>query len=234
MKPTVLMISCEHAVNTIPPAFLSLFENQLSLLESPRAFDHGARRIAQFVATQLACDYTESTISRLLIDCNRSTFQGKCFTSFSQALSDEQKHLLLNEHYHPFRQQTHTLIQNHIDSHRQVLHLSIHTFAPEIEGQVRNTGIGILYDYHRHGEKEVARQWDTILAQQTPNYRVRMNYPFSANADAFIHTLRQQYSEHDYLGLILECNQALIENEEGLNQVSTVLSTSLNELLMVL
>ena len=102
------------------------------------------------------------------------------------------------------------------------------------EGITRNAGIGLLYDPKRHGEKEVAREWAGLLNQQTPTYRVRMNYPYSGSSDGFTTTLRKQHPEKDYLGIELEINQTLVKDEESLNAVISALSQSLKELLQLL
>ena len=116
----------------------------------------------------------------------------------------------------------------------QVLHLSIHSFTPELNGIKRNAAIGLLYDHTRHGEQEVARVWRSLLLQQTPAYRVRMNYPYHGNSDCFITAMRKRYTEHDYLGFEIESNQALLEEKTSRDEVAKVLSSSLQELLQLL
>lgn len=234
MKPTILFISCEHAVNIIPSSHLHLFQEQMTILNSSQAFDIHAQTISKYISQKLACDYVEAPVSRLLIDCNRSISHSHCFSTFTKSLTRLEKQELIEHYYQPFRQQAQNLIQAHINQNKQVLHLSIHTFTPTTNGQVRNAGIGILYDSHRHGEKEVSRLWHGLLSQQTPAYRIRMNYPFSGNFDAFINQLRKQYTERDYLGLIVECNQALLTDKTSLTELSDVLTNSLDELLQLL
>lgn len=133
-----------------------------------------------------------------------------------------------------FCHQTEDLIKGHIEGGAQVLHLSIRSFPLELNGVKRNAGIGLLYDHTRHGEREVARIWRGLLLQQTPTYRVRMNYPYHGHSDGLPHALRKQYTEHDYLGLEIECNQALLETCESRDELAQVLSSSLQELLLVL
>lgn len=234
MKPITLLISCEHAVNTVPSAFRHLFSKDESVLQTHRAIDLGAFEIANHLKQLFACSYTHATVTRLLVDCNRSLAHSHCFSEFTKSLSAAEKQELINCYYLPYRNLTENLIKDHIKSGSQVLHLSIHSFTPILNGVARNAGIGLLYDHTRHGEKEVARIWRSLLLQQTPSYRVRMNYPYHGNTDGLTTTLRKQYSEHDYLGFEIECNQALLENKESLNEVANVLSSSLQELLQLL
>lgn len=234
MKPTVLVISCEHAVNTVPDRFQAVFQEHQSVLTTARAVDFGALEITEYLHQTLGCAYTHSNITHLLIDCNRSLMHQSCFSSYARHLSKLDKQYLIDHYYIPFRQQTCDHIQGHIDQGKQVLHLSIHTFPASRGNVVRNAGIGILYDSQRHGEKEVARLWHGLLMQQTPAYRIRMNYPYSGSNDNFACTLRSNYTEHDYLGLEVECNQALIQDQTSFHELKTVLSHSLAELLQLL
>jgi len=234
MKPTVLVISCEHAVNTVPPDYLHLFQQHESILQTHRAIDFGALEITQYMCKTMGCEYTQSTVSRLLIDCNRSLTHSRCFSKFSKKLPDSGKKSLIDHYYTPFRQQTKMIIDSHIAANEQVLHLSIHTFTPVIKGLTQNTGIGLLYDSRRHAEKEVARQWHGLLLQETPEYRIRMNYPFPGNSDSFTTTLRHDYVERDYLGMEIEINQALLCSPAAIDEVAYALTHSMQELLRLL
>ncbi len=233
-KPIALLISCEHAVNTVPAAYRKLFEGHEQVLQTHRGIDLGALEIASHLNQIFACGYTQATVSRLLIDCNRSLAHAHCFSEFTKNLPVAEKQKLIDQYYLPFRQQTENLIKAQVESGAQVLHLSIHSFTPELNGITRNAGIGLLYDHARHGEKEVARIWGSLLIQQTPAYRVRMNYPYHGNTDGFTTALRKIYTEHDYLGIEVESNQALLELPESRNEVANVLSASLQELLQLL
>ncbi len=233
MKPTILFISCEHAVNTVPPAYRHLFHTQESLLQTHRAIDFGALDIAIHLKQTFGCDYTQATVTRLLIDCNRSLTHPHCFSEFSKPLSDDEKQRLIDQYYLPYRQQTEAQIKYHIERGHQVLHLSCHSFTSTLNDIIRNAGIGLLYDPKRHGEKEVARQWHGLLSQQT-DYRIRMNYPYRGCNDGFTSDLRKRYPEKDYLGLELEINQVLVQDKASFDALAKALSTSLSELLQLL
>ena len=233
MKPTILFISCEHAVNTVPASHQLLFQHHEPLLQTHRAIDFGAMDIAIHLSQTLHCDYTSATVTRLLIDCNRSLTHPHCFSQFTKQLSSVEKQRLIKEYYQPYRQHTEALIKSHIDHGYQVLHLSSHSFTPVFNGTTRNASIGLLYDTKRHGEKEVAREWHGILSQQT-NYRVRMNYPYHGSSDGFTSYLRKQYPEKNYLGIELEVNQALVKDKTSLDTLANALANSLGELLQLL
>lgn len=233
MKPTILLISCEHAVNTVPPAYQYLFHQHEALLQTHRAIDFGAIEIATHLQHSLNCDYTSATVTRLLIDCNRTLTHPHCFSEFTRSLPDSEKQQLVDQYYLPYRQQTEALIKGQIGRGNQVFHLSCHSFTPVLNGAIRNAGIGFLYDPKRHGEKEVAREWYGILSQET-DYRIRMNYPYRGNSDGFTSYLRKKYLESDYIGMELEVNQTLVNDTISLNTLVGALSSSLSELLQLL
>lgn len=234
MKPIALVLSCEHAVNTVPSDYHHLFSGQTSILKTHRGVDLGALEIASHLKHNFACSYVQASVSRLIIDCNRSLSNPSCFSEFTQSLPTKEKQKIIDQYYKPFRKQTEELIKAHINNENQVLHLSIHSFTPILNGVTRNAGIGLLYDHARHGEKEVARIWKGLLLQQTPAYRVRMNYPYHGNTDGLTTAMRKKYSESNYLGFEIECNQALLQDNISLNEIANALSSSLQELLQLL
>lgn len=234
MKPIALVISCEHAVNSVPATYQHLFTGREAVLNSHHALDIGTLNIAKHLHQMFSCDYIQAPVTRLLIDCNRSLTHPQCFSEFTKHLSSVEKQQLIDSFYQPYRQTAERLIKEKIDGGHQVLHLSIHSFIPECDGILRNAGIGLLYDHTRHAEQEVARIWKSLLFQQTPTYRIRMNYPYHGHSDAFTSTLRKQYNEHHYLGFEVESNQALLLNKESCDEVAHALSSSLQELLQLL
>ena len=233
MKPTILFLSCEHAVNTVPPAYHHLFHQHESLLQTHRAIDFGANEIALHLKQVLNCDYMSASVSRLLIDCNRSLNHPNCFSEFTKLLPDDEKTRLIEQYYLPYRQPAEALIQGHIDRGNQVFHLSCHSFTPIFNGVTRNAGIGLLYNPKRHGEKEVVREWHGLLSQQT-DYRIRMNYPYCGISNGFTSDLRKKHPEKNYLGVELEVNQALVNDQTSLDALAKALSNSLTELLQLL
>jgi len=208
MKKIALVISCEHAVNSIPQKYKSLFASFEDLLNTHRGIDFGALEIAQHLNKTLVCELVTATASRLLIDCNRSLHL-QCFSEVTQSLSSEEKKVIINQYYLPFRQQVSTLIHNYINQGLQVWHLSIHSFTPVLNDIVRSADIGLLYDPKRVSEKVLASQWQKELKKQAPQYRVRLNYPYKGISDGFTVALRKQWSQSDYAGIELESNQAL-------------------------
>ena len=68
----VIVITCEHGGNRIPSPYRDLFHAHQALLDSHRGFDPGALIMAKALATAFAAPLVASTVSRLLVDLNRS------------------------------------------------------------------------------------------------------------------------------------------------------------------
>jgi predicted N-formylglutamate amidohydrolase len=88
-----------------------------------------------------------------------------------------------------------------------VLHVSVHTFTPELNGQARNADIGLLYDPARPREQQLCKQWRDALRDLRPDLRVRRNYPYLGKADGFTTHLRRLWTDEQYAGIELEVNQ---------------------------
>lgn len=234
MKPTVLLISCEHGSNKVPAKYMHLFGEKKLLLKTPQAYEVGALKIAEFIQDKLNCDLVTAKVSRLLIDCDHGLHHRNCFSKYSKKLSLEEKGELIDTYYHPYHNTIKKKIIAHIEKEQQVLHLSIHTFQPILKRILLNTAVGVLYHPHRHAEKEVSRIIHSLLLQQTPSYKTRMNYPFSGKNDFVLQSFRKQFEEKDYLGIKLDINQALLSSDAELEQMSDVLVQVFKELLQVL
>jgi len=224
MNTLALVLSCEHAVNTIPTEYRRAFEPWQSLLHTHEAIDFGALEIATGIQETLGCELIQAKSSRLLIDCNRSLSHPTCFSKVSKEFELEVKERLVDEQYLPFRQAVIEAIQKQLEAKYQVLHLSIHSFTPKLQGQVRQAEFGLLYDPKRAHEKSFATLWQAELKDLAPEYRVRKNYPYQGISDGFTTALRKLFSNEDYLGLELETNQALVNTPLPLVKKILVLS----------
>jgi len=225
-KPRILIISCEHAVNTVPCEYQHLFKHDQHVLQTHRAIDFGASEIASYLALSLHAACVQATVTRLLIDCNRSLNHPSCLSEWSQSLASTEKETLITQYYHPFRHQLIHLLEACINRGQPVFHLSVHSFTPMLHGITRTNDIGLLYDPSRHPEKQWAYHWKKRL-HQTSSYRVQMNTPYRGTSDGFTRTLRQKYTETDYLGLELEINQALMTSVTSRAHLAHTLEQSL-------
>jgi len=88
-----------------------------------------------------------------------------------------------------------------------VIHLSSHSFTPDLDGKVRNADIGLLYDPARPGEADLCERWKAALSACAPGLRVRRNYPYAGKGDGLTAWFRRRLSPAAYMGIELEINQ---------------------------
>lgn len=96
MKNIALLISCEHAVNTVPYEYQTLFEPHKDILESHRGIDFGALEIAQSIHKNNPCSLFQATCTRLLVDCNRSINHPHCFLRLQKFIIGQKKKYWMN------------------------------------------------------------------------------------------------------------------------------------------
>ena len=200
-----LVLTCEHAGNLIPDNYKYLFIDSIDVLETHRGYDPGALDLYQHLE-QLATYTTANKVSRLLIEVNRSLHHPSLFSEFTINLPSEDKDKLIEDYYLPYRTDVEKAIAGFITTGEEVLHLSIHSFTPQLDGQVRNADIGLLYDPNRKTEKEFCKALKRDLQFKKSSYRIRSNYPYRGTADGFTTSLRKIFPEK-YTGIEIEVNQ---------------------------
>jgi predicted N-formylglutamate amidohydrolase len=92
-----------------------------------------------------------------------------------------------------------------------VIHISVHTFTPNLNGSERTFGVGMLYDPKRYREKLFCKECKECLEMGSTELSVRMNRPYKGTSDGFTTYLRNQFPEENYLGIELEVNQKFCE-----------------------
>jgi predicted N-formylglutamate amidohydrolase len=201
------LITCEHGGNRIPPRYRPLFQGHEALLQTHCGFDAGALAMARDLAHALAAPLFASTTSRLLIDLNRSNGHPKLYSETTRAASAAVRHEILQRYYLPYRNQAEAHIAAAIADGGRLIHISSHSFTPELDGEVRDADIGLLYDPARSGEVDLCRRWQTSLNTQAPSLTVRRNYPYTGKSDGFTAYLRRRFPADTYVGIELEINQ---------------------------
>lgn len=199
------VLTCEHGGNEIPGRYRYIFKNKEEILNSHRGYDPGALDL--FRSLQEIADFSRfNTISRLLVEVNRSQGHPQLFSEFSRNLSNEEKKDIQDLYYFPYRNSVESKIAEFMAGGEKVIHLSVHSFTPELNGEVRQADVGLLYDPKRPEEKEFCRQVKKLLRQQEETLNVRFNYPYLGKADGFTTYLRKKFPEN-YLGIEIEINQ---------------------------
>ena len=185
------IITCEHGGNRIPAPYRRLFRGQRALLDSHRGYDPGALVMAKALASAFAAPLVASTVSRLLIDLNRSIGHPQLFSAATRGAPAETRAQIVEQHYRPYRVQVERLVRQAVSRGHRVIHISSHSFTAELDGKVRGADVGLLYHPGRRGEAEVCARWKESLAALAPELRVRRNYPYAGKGDGLTSHLRR-------------------------------------------
>jgi predicted N-formylglutamate amidohydrolase len=206
-KTTALVITCEHGGNRIPPHYRHLFHNCRTLLESHRGFDHGAIIMATTLAKRFSAPLLTSTVSRLLVDLNRSIGHRNLHMEAIRVLPVEIRQEIIEHYYQPYRREAENLLTQAIGMHGKVIHISCHSFTNNFNGAIRHADIGLLYDPTRQGERNLCARWKSALKTSAPDLEVRRNFPYQGRNDGLTSALRKKFPPDAYLGIELELNQ---------------------------
>lgn len=209
------MLTCEHASNRLPAAFKKAIPAEV--LKTHRAYDIGAlavfRKLVKFAKPEFYC---EGKFSRLFVDLNRTITNKSAFSEYYEQL-DKATASKVKAQATAYWSEYRAAIEKFVDSalkpktrvaksEPEIVHLGIHSFTPELNGKVRNTDIGILYDPSRPKECELAQVIKAEIKRLHPEMKVRFNYPYKGTSDGLTTTLRKKIGPR-YAGLEIEINQ---------------------------
>lgn len=202
-----VILTCEHGGNRVPARYRKYFAGHEEILATHRGYDPGALSLARRLCRKLKFPLVaSSTVTRLLVDLNRSLRHPTLFSEWTRELEEEEKRRILERYYFPHREKVFAAVESRCRKGR-VLHLSIHSFTPVLGGEVRNADLALLFDPSRRRESRFSRRWKEELRRRAPSLRIRLNYPYRGNSDGLTTALRRRFPPSRYLGIELEVNQ---------------------------
>lgn len=204
-----IIVSCEHGGGQVPREYRGLFVGAEALLASHRGWDAGALPLARALARLLDAPLHASTMSRLVVDLNRSPHSPRVFGERTRALPRGERLALLDRWHAPHRRRIDEAVAAAVASGGTVVHLGVHTFTPILDGRVRGADVALLYDPARTAERTLAATWVHAIARALPDLTVRRNQPYRGASDGLTTWLRGRHGER-YLGIELEVNQRLL------------------------
>ncbi|MGD9919834.1 MAG: N-formylglutamate amidohydrolase [Pseudorhodoplanes sp.] len=210
-----LVLCCEHASNHVPSRFdLGLRPRDI---ERHIAWDPGAYGVARALAGLLDAVLVSSTVSRLVIDCNRNPLDENSIPVISETtvipgnreLTAAERERRISEVYRPF----HTALGAAVDRKEatcRVALVSIHTFNPSYRGVVRPWLVGILFDR----DERLSRPLIDALQQRATMHAhsgllVGINEPYSPK-DRVYHTLDRHAQSRGRPNVMIEIRNDLV------------------------
>lgn len=205
------LVTCEHGGARVPADYRGLFAGAESLLASHRGWDPGSAPLARFLADALGAPLHLATLTRLLVDLNRSAHNPRVFSERTRLLPRPRRMALLEAYHAPHRAAVDTTVAALADPARPLVHLAVHTFTPVLDGKKRKADLALLYDPARPSERAFCTEWAGALARRFPGLAVRRNQPYRGASDGLTTWLRSRHADGSYLGVEIEVNQRLLE-----------------------
>ena len=230
-RPPLLILSCEHGGNRVPTAYREAFAGARAALATHRGLDIGALAVARALSRRFMAPLEYATVTRLLIDLNRSPGHPRLFSEWSSGFSAAERQRIVERYYEPYRRAVERRIRDALARGRRVVHVSVHSFTPELDGHVRRAEIGLLYDPRRPLDVRGADAMHELLKERGFGYRVRRNYPYTGVSDGFQPYLRRRLPARRYAALELEMNQGVVATAAGRRAMIAAVGEALQRLL---
>jgi predicted N-formylglutamate amidohydrolase len=202
-----VLVTAEHGGNAVPADYRSLFRGRAKLLASHRGWDPGALSLAERLAAELDAPVVTATVTRLLVDLNRSPHNPRVFSEVTRPLPRSERVELLEQYHRPHWDAVRGHISRAVTRRRRVLHLAIHTFTPVLDGVMRKPDVAVLYDPRRPAEAGLVAAWVRSLVAALPSRVVRRNDPYRGAGDGLPTAMRRELAPASYMGIELEINQ---------------------------
>lgn len=225
-----LILTCEHASNKIPEAYINYFEGAHTLLNTHQGWDIGAAQVFNIMENEFDCFSIKGEYSRLLIELNRNLAAKDLFSKYIKEASETEKQQIIKSYYQPYMNMVELQIEKALSQQKDVLHLSIHSFTSVMKGVERNCDIGLLYDSQREREQNFCKSLQQIISQQSLDYIVRRNYPYRGSANGLTTICRKKFGQR-YMGIEIELNQKLLLDLPSCQKMGLFLTRCLTEAL---
>lgn len=226
-----LLLTCEHASNAVPRVYSAHFPRDGRVLRGHRGFDIGALAVARHLSRTLRAPLLAGSVSRLVVDLNRSLRHRHLHSEFLTALDREARRAIAARYHGPHWQEVETHVATRLRRGVWVVHVAVHSFTPALRGEVRNADLGLLYDPRRRREANLCRSWKAILNETAPELRVRFNYPYRGGADGLTTHLRRRFPAGSYVGIELEMNQRRLHTRADRSAMAATIARSMRRLL---
>jgi predicted N-formylglutamate amidohydrolase len=180
-SPFVLV--CDHASNRIPEPYgdlgLSLVQRLMHI-----AWDPGALAVALELAHLIDAPLIHSTVSRLVIDCNRDTEAIDLCPTISERttipgnaeVGEDDRAQRIAAYHAPFHDTIDALLSARAAAGLETILVTVHSFTPVYKDVHRPWPIGLIHGTHA----DFTRALHDALAADEPALNIGWNEPYSA------------------------------------------------------
>jgi len=210
---TPILLLCDHATNALPPGVANLGMRP-SDLDAHIAYDPGAAALTDAVAAKLDAAQVQCGYSRLLIDVNRDPGAQDSIVVENDGirvpangtLPEADRTARVKHIYEPYHAAIDGLLDKRVRTHGTQLVVSVHSFAPRVQGADRPWDIGVIFNTDRRLARELAGSF--VETEARPRLTLGLNEPYSPD-DRVYHTL-SRHAE----GRGLPCVMVEVRNDE--------------------
>ncbi|MEJ1160905.1 N-formylglutamate amidohydrolase [Prosthecomicrobium sp. N25] len=209
------VVLCDHADNRLPSRFGTLGLAPADLT-AHFAWDPGALPVARALSAALDAPLVRSTVSRLVIDCNREPSAPDSIVEVGEAtpipgnreLTPAERARRVAEAYAPYHAAVEETIAARLAGGVEPALVAIHTFTPAMHGRPRPWHVGVIFDDR---DATLARAVAARLAAD-PDLHVGLNEPYSP-ADRVYHTLERHGLRRGLPTVMIELRNDLVGDE---------------------
>lgn len=223
MQPVVVLnaegrgpyvLACDHASNRIPAEYKALGLSPAEQLMHV-AWDPGAFEVALRLSKALDAPLVASTVSRLVIDCNRwrtapdliPTISERTEVPGNRGLDKEERQRRIERYHVPFHTALAGVLDARLAAGMPTVLATVHSFTPVYKDVARPWPIGLI-----HGKKlRLTEKLRDALKAEDATLDVGWNEPYSAQSGV-TYTV-----EHHGDGRELDCTMIEIRNDEILS-----------------
>lgn len=177
------VIVCDHASNRIPEKYGNLGQTQSERI-SHIAWDPGALSVSRKLSELLDAPLVQSTVSRIVIDCNRDVDAPDLIWTLSEAtriaanegLDAEERQYRIDRFHRPYHASIETLLEARRNAGKSTILVCMHSFTPVYLGVARPWPIGLI-----HGsDPRYTKALRDALAAEEPDLNIGWNEPYAA------------------------------------------------------
>lgn len=205
------VLACDHATNHIPVEYADLGLSPHQRLMHI-AWDPGALGVALQLSEMLDAPLVASTVSRLVVDCNRAPDAPDLVTTISERteivgnreVTEEERRARVERYHAPFHEAIAAQLDTRLAAGREAILVSIHSFTPVYKDVWRPWPIGLITPQ----DARFTQALFDALREATPGLLVGWNEPYSAHVGV-THTL-----EHHGDRRGIPCSMVEIRHDE--------------------
>jgi predicted N-formylglutamate amidohydrolase len=229
-----LVLSVEHA-SWMPPPGVDLGVSA-EVLQSQAGWDHGAYEIAAQLGEAVGIVPHCGAFTRMFVDLNRPPDHVDVIPIISYGvavpgnvgLAEDVRAARLTQYHAPYWRAVRHEVEARLLVPGHCLHLSSHSFDPDLDPRARMFDVGVLYDPAYPFEAELAEA--LMFGLRGAGLSVRANAPYLGTAPALVTSLRTALDHPHYAGIEIEASHAVTRQRGGCARVAQAIHATIERL----